>query len=501
MCAQFRPRENPALYEINTAAWLWELSQTYGAAISLANIPEAEWDSLKAYGMDYIWLMGIWQRSPRSRLISLLSDEFKKAFAEVEPAFTEDDILGSPYAIQAYQPDITLGNWEDLRTVRDQLHRHGMGLILDLVPNHTAMDHEWVNEHPEYYILGTFKDFLSQPGVYFEGITRSRSYYIAHGRDPNFPPWTDTAQLNYANPATRAAIIRTVGQIAPYCDGLRCDMAMLIMNNIIQRVWGGHENVHLPATEFWRELTAAVPDMVYIAEAYWDTEWELQQMGFDYVYDKRLYDRLRYNPPGDIVLHLKAALDFQSKLVRFTENHDEPRSPQVFGQPRAQAAAALTSLLPGMKMYFHRQWEGRRLKLPVQLRHTQPEIGDAASAAFYQKLLTAANDETSHRGFWKLKTVYPHAEEHSGDLIAYTRQLERHIKLVIVNLGPYKTQGRIHFQDDLDESADYRLIDRLNGVDLIRPGVWMAHPGLVFDLAGYQAALYDIQPVISPDSG
>jgi hypothetical protein len=494
MSQKYLPRDDPALYEINTAAWLYELAQKLGEPVTLKNVPPFIWDDLKKKGMDFVWLMGIWKRSPNSRQINLNSMQFRTLSEAVLPGFTDADILGSPYAVQLYEPDPVVGDWDDLETVRHQLHQRGMGLILDFVPNHTAVDHPWVGQHPEYYILGSLRDWQQEPDAFFTTEVRGQTYYIAHGRDPNFPAWTDTAQLNYNNPAARAALIKEVQHISHYCDGLRCDMAMLVINDIFQRVWGQRSRLPVPESEFWTELVRTVPGLIYIAEAYWDTEWALQQMGFDYAYDKRLYDRLRENPPGDILSHLKAGMDFQSKLVRFIENHDEPRSLEVFGPARLEAAAALCCMLPGLKLYFHGQFEGWRIKLPVQLSHSQFEPSNLNIEAFYERLLGVAGDRVAHFGGWKLKTVYPHADNNSGNLIAYIRQIDQAIKLVVVNLSPQPAQGRIQFQEDIRESGEYRFTDRLHGESFRRKGVWMAHPGLIFELTGYQASVFDIAP-------
>src|SRR5512132_1770209 len=80
-----------------------------------------------------------------------------------------------------------------------------------------------------------------------------------------------------------------------------------------------------------RKGSRAVPGFLFMAEVYWDLEWTLQQQGFDYCYDKRLYDRLREGRARPIRDHLVAPLDYQDELARFLENHDEPRAAATFG--------------------------------------------------------------------------------------------------------------------------------------------------------------------------
>ena len=118
---------------------------------------------------------------------------------------------------------------------------------------------------------------------------------LALGRDPFFPAWPDVVQLNAFSPELRAAVVETLRAIADQCDGVRCDMAMLVMNDTFAKTWddrGGER----PADDYWPTVISAVrqthPDFRFLAEAYWDLEWELQQQGLDFCYDKRLYDRL-----------------------------------------------------------------------------------------------------------------------------------------------------------------------------------------------------------------
>ena len=57
-------RTYPAVYEINSWAWLSELSEKYAQTVTLASVPSAEYDAIAAYGFDAVWLMGVWERSP-----------------------------------------------------------------------------------------------------------------------------------------------------------------------------------------------------------------------------------------------------------------------------------------------------------------------------------------------------------------------------------------------------------------------------------------------------
>ena len=136
------------------------------------------------------------------------------------------------------------------------------------------------------------------------------------------------------NPATQEAMIAELVKIAGQCDGVRCDMAMLVLPEVFERTWG------LRAQLFWprrpRACASRRPGFCFMAEVYWDLEWTLQQQGFDYAYDKRLYDRLRDGHARPVREHFHAGLDYQNKLARFLENHDEPRAAATFPPGRSR---------------------------------------------------------------------------------------------------------------------------------------------------------------------
>ncbi len=499
MTGKFKFRNHPLLFEINTASWLFDLSDQLGKTVHLGDVPSHEWDKIKSMGMDFVWLMGIWNRSQESRRICLSSQELCTQFEKVLPAYSAEDIIGSCYSINSYKPDPLIGNWVDLDRARTELNKRGIGLILDFIPNHTGIDHHWVFEHPEYYIQGTQADYLKDKKAFFTVKAREKTLYIAHGRDPYFPPWTDTAQLNYFNPAVRSAMVDNIKEISLHCDGLRCDMAMLALNDVFMRMWGWtnpDNQFQMPHDEFWSQVLTEVPGLVYLAEAYWDTEWTLQQLGFDFVYDKRLYDRLKSGLPHDVFLHLKADLAYQVKLLRFIENHDEPRSLITFGKGLLPANAALFAGLPGLKLFFQGQMEGRQIRLPIQIRRSKEEKIDTAVSALYSSLLSVINEDICHSGTWRLKEVFSHTDQTNDNLIAYLWKLGGEIRLTVVNLANKTSRGRVCFQDDVNEEVDYNLEEFFSGLSLRENGQIMAHPGLIFELSGGQAQIYKIYPSI-----
>ncbi|MGB7950150.1 MAG: alpha-amylase family glycosyl hydrolase, partial [Candidatus Binatia bacterium] len=263
----------PSIYEINTWVWLSELSERTSAAVTLGSVPEAEWDAIAAYGFDAVWLMGIWERSPAGIAIANQNKDLLADFKRALPDYRQHDNVGSPYCVRRYVVDEHLGGPAGLAAARRALAQRNIRLILDFVPNHVARDHPWVTDHPEYFIQGDPDDVARDP----VSFTKVGGRVFACGRDPYFPAWQDVLQLNAFQPGLREAVNETVSLIASQCDGIRCDMAMLLLNAIFERTWGGRVG-HAPATEYWRALIPAVkqrhPDFLLIAEAYWDLEWE-----------------------------------------------------------------------------------------------------------------------------------------------------------------------------------------------------------------------------------
>jgi len=488
---------NPHLYEINTAVWLYELSEEYGKPMTIGQVPVSEWDRLKDSGFHFIWLMGVWTRCRSDREYFLADPRNVELCNTILPGWTEQDIIGSPYAVAGYEPDPQIGSWEEIDRVRRELHARDMRLILDFIPNHTGLEHPWALTHPDFFIQADAHAFRKNPGDYHPVRHNGETLYLANGRDPCFPPWTDTLQLNYFNPLAREAMIGEIKNMSRHCDGFRCDMAMLILNDIFRKTWGwtlSDEQSAIPQEEFWSTARKSVPDSILIAEAYWDTEWELQQLGFDYTYDKRLYDRVVSASAKNIYLHLLADPAFQGKLTRFIENHDERRSAHVFGRERLEAPAVLFATLPGMKLYHHGQIEGKKIRIPVQMRRVMHEAPDRGTVRLYEKLLSITGQGIFHEGRWQLREVFPLTDDGSHDLIAYTWQAGPRMKLVAVNMTHETASGRIPLKGLVVHEIHYRLHDELHEQLYVRNGNDMIYPGLIVVLAPFRAHIFDISP-------
>jgi hypothetical protein len=395
-----RDARYPSLYQINTRVWLTQLSRALGRAATLDDIPDAELDRVAAMGFDWVWFLSVWRTGLAGQRRSRSNPEWRREFEETLPDLQEEDIAGSGFAITGYSVQPGLGGDAALARLRERLRARGLRLMLDFVPNHMALDHPWIEDHPEYFVAGTEQDLAQAPQNYTRVSRKGDDRILAYGRDPYFDGWPDTLQLDYSNPATQKAMAEELLRISQQCDGVRCDMAMLVLPDVFQRTWGR------PAPEFWPEATRRVrehsPGFRFMAEVYWDLEWTMLQHGFDYAYDKRLYDRLREGHARPVREHLHAGLDYQSKLARFVENHDEPRAAATFALGMHEAAAVITYLSPGLRFFHQGQFEGRRQRISPHLVRGPAEPVDETLQRFYESLLAVVRESMVREGAWRL---------------------------------------------------------------------------------------------------
>lgn len=395
----------PSLYQINTRVWLTELSRKLGKTATLDDIPDAELDDLAQLGFDWIWFLSVWQTGLAVQRVSRANPEWRREFQETLPDLREEDIGGSGFAIAGYTVHQNLGGAAALARLRERLKQRGLRLLLDFVPNHMAPDHPWVEQHLEYFVQGNDQDLVRAPQNYCRINTAQGSHVLAYGRDPYFAGWPDTLQLDYSNPATQEAMIGELVKIAAQCDGVRCDMAMLVLPDVFERTWGRRAPLFWP--EATRRVRERVPGFCFMAEVYWDFEWTMQQQGFDYAYDKRLYDRLREGHARPVREHFHAGLDYQNKLARFLENHDEPRAAATFSPEVHEAAAVTTFLSPGLRFFHQGQFEGRKKRISPHLVRGPEEPVDQRLKQFYDRLLAVLRKPVVRIGAWQLLECVP----------------------------------------------------------------------------------------------
>jgi hypothetical protein len=445
-------------------------------------------------GFDWVWFLSVWQTGPAAQQVSRDNPEWRREFAETLPDLREEDIPGSGFAIAGYTVHRDLGGDAALARLRERLRKRGLRLMLDFVPNHMAPDHPWVDHHPDYFVPGTESDLARAPQNYCRVKTNRGPVLLAYGRDPYFPGWPDTLQLNYGNPATQQAMLHELVRIAGQCDGVRCDMAMLILPQVFERTWG------IRAEPFWPAAVAAVrrqhPNFPFMAEVYWDLEWTMQQQGFDYAYDKRLYDRLREGHARPVREHFHAGLEYQDKLARFLENHDEPRAAATFPSGVHEAAAVVTFLAPGLRFFHQGQFEGRLTRISPHLGRGPNEPANPALRRFYERLLDVLRRSVVRQGQWHLLGCVPAWDGNWSceDFIAHAWQGAGGDRLLVaVNYAPHQSQCYIRLPFPDLSGGPWRLQDLLGEARYDRDGTDLQSRGLYLDVAPWQYHVFQMR--------
>jgi hypothetical protein len=324
-------------------------------------------------------------------------------------------------------------------------------------------------------------------------------------------------------------------------------MAMLLLNDVFDRTWGERAGLR-PPTEYWREVVDAVkashpaflfmaevywdrewtmqqqgfdyaydkrlydrlregharpvreqvPGFCFMAEVYWDLEWELQQQGFDYTYDKRLYDRLREMHTGPVRDHFRAGLDFQYKSARFLENHDEPRAAATFPPEVHEAAAIVTFLSPGLRFFHQGQFEGRTKRISPHLVRAPEEPVDQRLVQFYDRLLVVLHESVARDGRWQLHECSPAWDGNwtSDCFLAYSWTGKDGAKcLVVVNYSGYQSQCFVAIPWPELEGHYWQLRDRMGTAFFERSGADLAAEGLYLDMSAWAYHVFDMHMV------
>lgn len=490
-----KTNKHPLIFEINTFPWLNTLSEIFGHTINLNNIP-LELIDQELTVFDAIWCMGVWERSPKGRNMARNDENLQKEYQKALRYYNTDDVIGSPYAVYYYHVDSHIGGSEGLETFRKDLASRKISLILDYVPNHVAVDHIWTLEKSDMFVKGTTDDLMQKP---FEYFSVGQEVY-ANGRDPNFPPWTDTVQINAFSQTARDKALNTLLTIAEQCDGVRCDMAMLMTNKVFKQTWGkkvGDE----PDTEFWEEVIPPVkekfPNFKFIAEVYWDMEWELMQQGFDYCYDKQLYERLANENAKKIVEYLQADWDYQKKLLRFIENHDEPRAVTVFGEEASKAAATIALTLPGAKLIYEGQMRGYEIKVPVQLGKNPNENDNLDLMNFYEKLIKALPGVEFSDGRWSLCESTPIGGDERAykNLVAFQWWNNTKRRVIIVNYSLRPSKAHIKIENIDYGNSKWQFDDLLSDKKYSYTGEDLTKYGLYVELDPWKGHIFDVTKI------
>ena len=385
----------------NIFVWLDQLSERYKREITkLDQIPDEELHLLAQSGFTGLWLIGIWERSRASQRIKHLMGNV--------------DALASAYSLKRYQIAHTLGGEESLRLLSEKAWKYGIRLGCDMVPNHMAIDSNWIYEHPDWFVQSSHSPF---PAYTFDGENLSdrpdveiyledhyydhtdaavvfkyidhrdgTTRYIYHGNDGTSFPWNDTAQLNYLLPEVREAVIQQILRIARQFPIIRFDAAMTLSKKHFQRLWfpkpgtGGdipsraeHSmstkefNEFMPE-EFWREVVERVarevPDTLLLAEAFWMMEgYFVRSLGMHRVYNSAFMNMLKREENSKYRQSIKNVLEFDPQIlkrfVNFMSNPDEETAVAQFGtDDKYFGVCIMMSTMPGLPMFAHGQVQG-----------------------------------------------------------------------------------------------------------------------------------------------
>ncbi len=481
--------DHPLVYEINTRCWLKDLSRQAGRTVTLREVPDAELAAWQRFGCTHIWLMGVWSTGPKAREEALASTGLREACRQGLPDYTDEDLGASPYAIARYRVADDLGGEAGLAEFRRRLNAAGLKLFLDFVPNHLGVDHAWVRERPDLLVQLDAGSAAALP-VHAGGMPR----FIAHGKDPFFPPWTDTVQLDYRRAETREAMMELLVAVAQRCDGVRCDMAMLVLNEVFVKTWGPQAEGCAPMQEeFWQtaisRVKRALPGFQFLAEAYWGLEPQLQALGFDFTYDKTLLDFLVARDPAGTANHVRnLQASVLERSAHFLENHDEPRIASRMSPAEHCAAAFLILALPGMRFLHEGQLTGAKLRLPVQLRRRHVEPNDPEIVAIYERLLSAVQRSSVGHGPWRMiqpQPAWPGNPTAGNFVLVQWQNPAGGFDLAVVNLAPHQGQCLARIGSPQPGRATWSFCDLLSEAAFQISGEELEGRGLLLDLPAH----------------
>lgn len=242
------------------------------------------------------------------------------------------------------------------------------------------------------------------------------------------------------------------------------------------------------------------PNFLFLAEVYWGLEYRLQELGFDFTYNKQLYDKLRYSVPQEIRNYLASEVQQLKRSMHFVENHDEPRAVTAFGYERSLMAATIMTTIPGLRLFHDGQLQGRCIHIPVQLVREPKENIDSGVMQFYDRLLKFSNDSALHDGEWKLieaDRAWDGNESHQN-LLAWSWHRDVHTKVVIANYSPNPAQGWLKLPVPEANTKSMTLIDELTSIIHVRDPDEVRSLGLYVALEPYRAHLFDMNTGCNP---
>jgi glycosidase len=473
-------RRSTQLLEISIRPYLYALCNKYSKEIKrIRDIPEEEFDEIQSMGFTWVWFMGIWQLGKFGLGHDRADPGQRERYSSVLPDWSEEDVIGYPLCIVSYEVDEELGNEDDLVWLREQFHRRDIKLMLDFVPDHTAVDSPEFKSRPELYLKGDSEDknrFLD------EGIAFASGRWI--------PSMHFSAQLNMFNPDTRRFVIDTLKSIGSRCDGVRVHVAHFCLNDLFWQQWSTElESWSRPSEEFWseaiRELRDSHPSFVFMAETYGrELQDQLLVLGFDYIYDKELLDDLVNSNLESFRVNMVRLTDH---YVHFVENHDEVRAIKRFwnNEKMSLAASALLLTLPGVRLFNFNQWLGYSESIEVHLRRARHESYREETFQFYKKLSELLGSDALKYGEWTPIEVFD-----TNTVLAWEWLKEDERFVIVVNYSSNGSGGRIHLRGICTDHSPVSIGEFMSGDRYERDPSEINERGLGILLDPYQVQVF-----------
>lgn len=416
---------------------------------SLSEIPNLLQDDPVFQRADEIWLMGVWKNSQSSQKIARTLPLLRPEFQLAKENLNEIDIYGSPYSINDYVLDDLLGQKDELFNTKQKLNALNKKLILDFVPNHMSIDSIWVNKDPNLFLEANESTESQNQFIHSNG----RSYCF--GRDPYFNGWTDTIQWDFSNPKVEKIHIEILSEIAQRADGVRCDMAMLLLPDVFERTH--RKDFKYSWSRVIKTIKSNFPNFKFYAEVYWNREAELLDLGFDATYDKSLYDSMVENRFESIYNELKNIGRNQRNTpqkIRFLENHDEKRSQLVFAE-RSKTYFSLLCFSESILLFHFGQSFGFSKKIPVQMISVDDETIDQELFEFYKRIFSTLKNRTGTIFIQQLDFT----EFNSLNLLAFQITSNSQKEILIFNPNSIEVSGFLFLDEVVYTKEIYEVIE------------------------------------------
>ena len=198
---------------------------------------------------------------------------------------------------------------------------------------------------------------------------------------------------------------------------------------------------------------------------------------------------------GAVRDHLMADLQFQQRCCRFLESHDEPRAASMFSMPQHLAAAAITYLSPGLRLFHEGQLEGRKHRVSMHLSRRAAEAPDPSIKELYKSLLTCLRSKALREGSWSLLECIPEWEANPTfrQFVSFSWKHLGERWLICVNYGPESAQTFVRLPWADLNGRTWTLNDQLTEEILVRDGDDLTERGLYLNVPAWHVHIFLMQ--------